>query len=109
MLFGPSGISNGSALHSLTMPLSFFNKNLIMSGVPKICLVDFLVEFNKTYKNHEIFGECVGVPGNYSIFELKLCRYLTSAQRKNESFSSLDSCLESKKKNTLKIILHRLH
>ena len=44
-------------------------------------------------------GECVGVLGNYS----KLCRNLTFAQVKNGSPSSL----ESKRKNTLKIRLHK--
>ena len=66
------------------------------------------MEFIITYKNMEI-DECVGVPKNYSIFELKLCENLTSVQTKNESPRSLGNFLDYKRKNTLKIILHKLN
>ena len=66
------------------------------------------MEFIVTYKSKEI-DECAGVPKNYSIFELKLCRNLIYVQTKNESPSSLDSSLDSKRKNTLKIILRKLN
>ena len=32
--------------------VAFSSKNQVPSGVPKICLVDFLVKFTKTYKKH---------------------------------------------------------
>ena len=54
-------------------------------------------------------GQCVDVLGNYSIFKLKLCQNLTSTQTKNEFPSFLDSSLDSKLKNALKIRLHRLN
>ena len=41
-------------------------------------------------------GECAGVPGNYSISKLKLCRNLTSTQVKTGFPSSFDNSLESK-------------
>ena len=47
---------------SYSILVAFFNKNRVSSddvsqrcvtwGVPKICLVDFLMEFTRTYKNH---------------------------------------------------------
>ena len=53
--------------------------------------------------------KCTGMLRVYSISELKSGKKLTSAQAKNGSLSSLDSSLESKQKNTLKIRLHRLN
>ena len=54
-------------------------------------------------------GECVGMPGNYNTSKLKQCQNLTYAQVKNGFPNSLDSSLDSKQKNTLKIRLHRLN
>ena len=88
--------------------VAFFNKNGSHRACQKYVLMDFLVEFTRKYKSTKI-GECAGVPRNYSIFKLKLYQNLTSAQVKNGSPSSLDSSLDSKRKNTLKIRLHRLN
>ena len=41
-------------------------------------------------------GGCACVLRNYSIFELKLCRNLTSTQTKNEFLDTFDSFLNSK-------------
>ena len=58
------------------------------------------MDFTTHTKSTEI-GECAGVPGNYSISELKLYRNLTSAQVKNGPPSSLDSSLDFKLKKYL--------
>ena len=56
----------------------------------------FMLDFGyRTYKSMRI-GECEGVPGNYTISKLKLCRNLTYAQAKNGFPSSLDHSLKSK-------------
>ena len=54
-------------------------------------------------------GECVGMSRNYSISELKLYQSLTFVQMINGFLSSLDSSLDFKNKNALKIRLHRLN
>ena len=69
-----------------------FQQNLVPSHLPKICLVDFLVNSPKHTKSEEI-GGCPGVLGNYSISELKPCRNLTSSPAKNGSLGSFNSSL----------------
>ena len=68
--------------------------------MPKICFDGFSSgihqNIKKKKKKSTNIGECAGVPRNYNIFELKLCRNLTSFQTTNESPSSLDSSLDSK-------------
>ena len=62
----------------------------------KMLFSGFSSEIHRNIQKNMEIGECVGVPGNYSISELKLCRDLTFAQAKNGFLSFLDSFLESK-------------
>ena len=78
----------------MVLPLGFFPKNLIPIGC--YCFSGFSSGIHQNIQKARRFGECVGVPGNYSISELKLCRNLTSIQMKNGFPSSLDNALDSK-------------
>ena len=60
------------------------------------CLDGFSLEHTKSMG----IGECTGLPRNYIISKLKLCRNITSTQTKTGLPSSLDSSLESKRKMT---------
>ena len=60
--------------------------------------MDFSSRIHRNIQKSTEIGEYVGVPGNYSIFKLKLCRNLTYAQVKIGFPSSLNSSPESKQK-----------
>ena len=75
-------------------------------GLAKNMFGGFSSRIHKNIQKSMEIVECAGMLGNYSISKLKLYQNLTSTQRKNGSLSSLDSSIDSKRKNDLKIILH---
>ena len=62
-----------------------FHKDASHRACQKYVLTDFLQNIQKARE----FGECAGVPGNYSISSLKLCQNLTSAHAKTGSLVPL--------------------
>ena len=60
-----------------------FLQRCVPLGMPKIWYDGFSNGIHHNIKKSMEIGECAGVPRNYSISELKLCRNLISVQTKN--------------------------